>query len=225
MASSKGGEELYGAEWAWDRCGALSPECERYFVAEACWYECAVEAGKYRRHSECAASDGGNGNSWEIYQAPMSGAYCDAFYEACKADFFCSKTGSGSFFDATLEECSTLTGENGVLSNCKTFEDIYGSGQALCNTLFDESYVYVPETNLSNPEHNASDAFVWDFPTGEPNPNHLVLRHVPFSPSCNDTTDFIRYNEVGIHDAWVEFDLTAVLQCSNATAGNKSALP
>ena len=33
-------KESYGSKYHWDRCGPLSPQCERYFVEEACFYEC-----------------------------------------------------------------------------------------------------------------------------------------------------------------------------------------
>ena len=34
----------------WDRCGPLSPQCERFFVQEACFYECEPAAGLFRRY-------------------------------------------------------------------------------------------------------------------------------------------------------------------------------
>ena len=34
----------------WDRCGPLSPACERFFVMEACFYECEPAAGLFRRY-------------------------------------------------------------------------------------------------------------------------------------------------------------------------------
>ena len=33
-----------GAGYEWDRCGPLSQACERFFVEEACLYECEVNA-------------------------------------------------------------------------------------------------------------------------------------------------------------------------------------
>lgn len=40
----------YGANWEWDRCGQLSPQCERFFVKEACFYECDPVVGHWRRY-------------------------------------------------------------------------------------------------------------------------------------------------------------------------------
>jgi folate receptor len=39
-------KEAYGKNWQWDRCGPISQGCERFFVQEACTYECDVNAGK-----------------------------------------------------------------------------------------------------------------------------------------------------------------------------------
>jgi len=165
------------------------------------------------RSADCAASANGTGNSWQIFQAPMKGAYCDAFYEACKGDFFCSKSGSGSFFDTEVDDCATL---DGIASNCKSFEELYGSGQAICEKLWDEAFVYVPETNVSNPNHNASDAFVWHWPANETNPNPFVLDHVEYPDTCNATE----------HDEWVEFDIKELEKCdlvvTDGTGGNET---
>ena len=38
------------ARYHWDRCGPLSPQCERFFVQEACFYECEPAAGLFRRY-------------------------------------------------------------------------------------------------------------------------------------------------------------------------------
>merc|ERR1712238_293308 len=40
----------YGREYVWDVCGKLSRKCEKYFVQEACFYECEPAAGLYRKH-------------------------------------------------------------------------------------------------------------------------------------------------------------------------------
>lgn len=51
----------YGAGYHWDRCGKLSPECERFFVQEACFYECEPSAGLYRKfHPWGSDSSGSN---------------------------------------------------------------------------------------------------------------------------------------------------------------------
>jgi folate receptor len=110
---------LYGPEYHWNRCGPISQACERFYVQEACFYECDVNLGHYRKCDDsqvaaavyqtdgvtpCTSSwDPGCGcfeNTWQIENMPIQAAYCDAFYEACYDDLFC---GSGSFFDCPYD--------------------------------------------------------------------------------------------------------------------------
>jgi folate receptor len=42
----------YGPEYKWDRCGPMTQACERFFVQEACFYECEVAAGLYRKFTD-----------------------------------------------------------------------------------------------------------------------------------------------------------------------------
>ncbi|KAI8498359.1 hypothetical protein Bbelb_235610 [Branchiostoma belcheri] len=57
-------KESYGPEWHWDRCGPLTPACERFFVQEACFYECEPNAGLFRKYpdSDYNASDPSHNN-------------------------------------------------------------------------------------------------------------------------------------------------------------------
>jgi folate receptor len=109
----------YGAGYEWDRCGPLSQACERFFVMEACFYECEVNAGLYRKftdaqHAACSAAEdgayiaeldytcqvspwGGNAeNKWQMYKMPIKASFADAWYRACANDLFC---GGGDYFD------------------------------------------------------------------------------------------------------------------------------
>jgi folate receptor len=115
--------EAYGPGYEWDRCGPMSQACERFFVEEACFYECDVNMGLYRRftdeqHTLCSAEGvavgatvtladgtaytcvdewGANAeNKWEIHQMPIKASYADAFYRACANDLFCDV---GGFWD------------------------------------------------------------------------------------------------------------------------------
>ena len=42
----------YGAGYEWDRCGKLSQACERFFVEEACMYECEANIGAFRKYTD-----------------------------------------------------------------------------------------------------------------------------------------------------------------------------
>ncbi|GMI21241.1 hypothetical protein TeGR_g11819 [Tetraparma gracilis] len=110
-------KEAYGKNYEWDRCGPISQGCERFFVQEACLYECDVNAGKYRLCSEddiansetkdiglgynISCNDNGYGNRWQIYNMPVSKMYADAWYRSCENDSFCAADG-GSFFSCAL---------------------------------------------------------------------------------------------------------------------------
>lgn len=119
VSSAQKLKESYGAEWHWDRCGPLSPECERFMVQEACFYECEPSAGLFRKFNtqqydaRCDPShdtydqnwqeancNGDAHNAWQMHNMPIKASYCDAWYTACKNDYFC---GSGSFWDCAAQ--------------------------------------------------------------------------------------------------------------------------
>lgn len=93
----------YGPEYYWDRCGPLSQACERFFVQEACFYECDVNAGHFRRYPPGVYNESDpTHNTWELYKLPIRGDYCDAWFEACREDLFCASAG-GDFFSCARE--------------------------------------------------------------------------------------------------------------------------
>jgi folate receptor len=113
----------YGPGFRWDRCGTLSPACERFFVMEACFYECEPSNGLYRKYSDAQffacnptganfpngtfvtvpinathnstyMCDGGE-NQWQMWKMPIKASVCDSWFRACQEDFFC---GGGNYF-------------------------------------------------------------------------------------------------------------------------------
>lgn len=96
-------KEGYGKEYHWDRCGPLSPECERFFVQEACFYECDPNAGLYRKFPPHIYNKSNNDhNEWQMHGMPIKASYCDAWFTACRKDSFCASSG-GSFFSCAAE--------------------------------------------------------------------------------------------------------------------------
>ena len=87
----------YGPGYEWDRCGPMSDACQRFFVQEACLYECDPNVGLYRKYTDPTEE---GYNEWQMFEMPIKQSYCDAWYDACRNDYFC---GSGSFF-----ECEAL---------------------------------------------------------------------------------------------------------------------
>lgn len=96
-------KEGYGAEYHWDRCGKLSQECERFFVQEACFYECEPNAGLYRKwHPSIHNSSNPDHNEWQMFKMPIKASYCDAWFTACRKDKFCASAG-GSYRSCAAE--------------------------------------------------------------------------------------------------------------------------
>lgn len=76
-----------------DRCGELSQACERFFIQEACFYECDPNVGLWKITPN---------HTWKIYGMPIRSSYCDAWYQACYNDYFCASDG-GSYFSCARE--------------------------------------------------------------------------------------------------------------------------
>lgn len=107
----------YGDAYHWDRCGPLSQACERWFVQEACAYECEPAFGLFRRYHRSIynASDPDH-NEWEVYKMPIRADHADAWYHACYNDSFCAAD-DGNFFSCAAEYrefVTDLEGEEGV---------------------------------------------------------------------------------------------------------------
>jgi len=54
---------------------------------ESCFYECDVNAGRYRHHEGDDACDSSN-NGWQISGMPLKQSEADQFYSDCAADLF-----------------------------------------------------------------------------------------------------------------------------------------
>merc|ERR1719229_555670 len=92
----------YGPEYRWDRCGDLSQACERFFVQEACFYECSPHIGLYRVNGT---------HAWKINGMPIKADYCDAWWRACANDYFCSSD-DGDYFSCALEYAAADAAES-----------------------------------------------------------------------------------------------------------------
>lgn len=92
---------------------------------------------------------------------------------ACDTDkgLFAGSALSVALLNATKETCS------------RTFEDIYGRfanpAQTFCNQLYEGAFMYQPFEQ---------DAFVFDFPVGDSNPNDRVNAHLNVDIKCKNIT-------------------------------------
>jgi hypothetical protein len=160
----------YGDDYRWDRCYDGVPEnmstaCAAHFLNEACFYECDVHVGKWRRHDDCK-DDAGADNAWQIAGMPIKKSECDQFYQDCKDDLFCVSNESKSFF--ALPTCNHDT-------QCQTFGSIYTGGKEMCELLWDHSFKYEPVE---------ANAYTWSFAEGAANPNNGILPSVSFPEKC-----------------------------------------
>lgn len=101
----------YGAGYEWDRCGPMTAACERFFVQEACFYECEPSAGLFRKYTNKNHPDY---NEWEMSGMPIKRSYCDAWYTACYNDYFC---GTGNYFSCAAEYWENLAANSSVVQN------------------------------------------------------------------------------------------------------------
>jgi len=114
-------KEGYGTNYHWDRCGPLTQACERFFVQEACFYECDPNAGLYRKYNSSvydprcdegatgydesyAQSQNCNHNTWQMYGMPIKASFCDAWFDACRKDKFCAHDDGDYFSCAAVYE-------------------------------------------------------------------------------------------------------------------------
>mmetsp|Transcript_44479 Transcript_44479/g.83059 ORF Transcript_44479/g.83059 Transcript_44479/m.83059 type:complete len:290 (+) Transcript_44479:90-959(+) len=158
-------DQLYGDEYRWDRCGELSPACMKHFINEACFYECDVHVGKWRKHDDCM--DGTEPNGWQIAGMPIKASECDQFFDDCRSDRFCVNGNDKSLF--SVSTCAE--------SECKSFSEIYANGKEMCELLWDNAFVY---------ETNEEHAYTWGFEVGEPNPNNHIAASKAFPEACPD---------------------------------------
>lgn len=110
---------IYGPEWSWNRCGQLSQACERWFVQEACFYECEPQAGLWRKWALDVFDPGNEDhNTWQLENMPIRADHCDAWHRACYNDLFCGRSTAnetGNFFEcARIAAATTLDDDEKV---------------------------------------------------------------------------------------------------------------
>jgi folate receptor len=108
--------ESYGEGFEWDRCGPMSQACERFFVMEACFYECEPNAGLYRKYNDSQKGVDLDFNEWQLEKMPIKKTFCNAWYTACYNDYFCGK---GNFWDCEAHYKTNLKKEQEAAANAQ----------------------------------------------------------------------------------------------------------
>lgn len=170
---------LYGDAYKPNRCGELSPECNAWFEAEACLYECDVHAGRYRLHEDCTDQYGGD-NSWQMFGMPIKASQVDAWYAACQDDLFCTCGQNAPCSEEWMSPGSffALPGLNCTAETCLPFGDIYPTPKAFLEVLWDNAFVYQ--------EDEANAYAMW--PEIANMTNNDLNHTVEFPNTCNNET-------------------------------------
>ncbi|EDO49867.1 predicted protein [Nematostella vectensis] len=136
-------ESLYNLTY--NHCGNLSQRCEAFVKNEECFWQCEPNLIKWHKSSGI------------IDRAPICGSYCDAWFLACQDDMTCVQDWLNGFnYTSSTYTCP-------VKNKCRTFKEIFKSGEVLCNTMWGSSFKY---------EASNKNCMVMNF-TG-PNPNTKV---------------------------------------------------
>ncbi|KAK6468900.1 riboflavin-binding protein-like [Huso huso] len=107
----------------WDQCGSLSPRCEGFLKRLACFYRCSPDAARWPHPSRPTA----------IQAVPLCLRFCQQWFDACKDDLTCARNWMRD------------TPANNCTGNCVTFQQMYGGGRELCQSLWGDSFLAVPE--------------------------------------------------------------------------------
>lgn len=93
----------------------------------------------------------------DIENVPVCAHYCNAWFEACQNDSTCVE----SWLDE-LNFTSYMSNSCPANSECRSFREVYESGEGLCNRMWGNAYTY--STNMEN-------CTVMTFDNSKPNPN------------------------------------------------------
>ena len=166
--------KLYG-DYDLAACG-ISSECKKYFIEESCFYECDRNVGKWRKHVDC--DDAGEDNGWEISGMPVKASYWDAWYEACKDDYFA--WGDGGYWDLPTYTTAAYkgagaAGTNTAYTSCTKFSDTYKNGKAVAEDMWGGAFTY---------ETNEAKGYVMTFTDGQANPNNALFTDKAYPREC-----------------------------------------
>ena len=86
----------------------------------------------------------------------MCSDYCDTWFDACKDDLTCVEDWVANFnFTEGVNECPAE-------HTCRTFAEVYGNAEGLCNRMWGPTYFYSTDKN---------NCTVMTFNSSMPNPN------------------------------------------------------
>lgn len=96
-----------------------------------------------------------------VVRVPICAEYCNAWLEACQDDMTCI-TNWVEDLDYAQDITVSLSNSCPINSTCRTFREVYGNGEGLCNEMFGTAYKYSAD---------ADNCTVMAFDNSMPNPN------------------------------------------------------
>lgn len=98
----------------------LSSNCEKYFIRDACFYECSPNVGPW------IVSVNSKSRNERFYGVPLCKSDCITWYEACKDDYTCSDNwGQGWDWSTGVNKCK-------MGSVCEPIKDKFKNAQNFC---------------------------------------------------------------------------------------------
>merc|ERR1711924_534213 len=122
----------------------------------------------------------GEEEAWRMFGMPIKASECQAWFEACRDDLFCSCHGDapcreswmtpGSFFSFPELDCTEESGE------CIKFSEIYNGPKDFCEQIYDFAFKYEEDEEaaysfVGGPEVNEAVDHSDAFPENTCNPN------------------------------------------------------
>ena len=96
-------------------------------------------------------------NTGYISHVPICASYCNLWFDACRTDRTCVVDWLADF-DYTLDGNNTCPAD----STCRTFEEVYGDGEGLCNLMWGDAFFF---------SEDVDNCTVMAFDNAMPNPN------------------------------------------------------
>lgn len=118
----------------WNHCEKeLSPSCRNWMTQDLCFYECSPNVGPWLIEHRNTIRDE------RFVGVPLCKSECDLWFDDCKADYTCKEDWSSGW------NWTTGTNKCPKDSQCRTFEDTFGTAENFCENLWGGSFEVVDD--------------------------------------------------------------------------------
>ncbi|XP_066271707.1 uncharacterized protein [Branchiostoma lanceolatum] len=112
-------------KFCWNRCGTLSPQCENFMIDLECFNKCSPDISRMSIPTDSGST------------VPICASFCHRWFDACRNDVTCVANWRT---DWEMDDQNNNNCPEG--SSCKTFDEMYGDAQTLCETFFGSEFQY-----------------------------------------------------------------------------------